>query len=91
MNISIKPEVAFREEADGKGILYFRNEVFKINKTSVYIWEKLQGKENTEVEELVDIVAKKYNISKAIVRQDMVKFFKKMEGQGLIVIGGIKI
>lgn len=86
MIISINPEAVFRKEADSNGTLYLRNEVFILNKTSIFIWQILQTEKGVKLEKLKKILTHKYKISEKIIEQDLMDFFERMKATKLIEV-----
>lgn len=61
------------------------NGVIKLNKTSKEIYEFI--KEGKNIEEIVDILSKKYDVDKSVVSKDVNEVVEEMLKKGIFING----
>lgn len=66
---------------DNEGFISFDGGVFKLNETSYEIVLLLEEEKNKN--EITEIIAKKYGVSTAVVKEDIVEFLNELSDLGL--------
>ncbi|MCM8784129.1 MAG: PqqD family protein [Candidatus Omnitrophica bacterium] len=73
-----KNKLAWRKIEDTLVLLYIpTNEIYELNRTGAYIWDKIDGKKN--IKEIIVEMCTKFNINYTQnLKRDIIKFIEKL-------------
>jgi Coenzyme PQQ synthesis protein D (PqqD). len=58
--------------------------VYKLNETSIFLWESIGGKEFSE-EDLIRLLCDEYDVQPDIAKRDVHEFIDQMKSYGFII------
>ena len=61
------------------------SKIVNLNETAAYLWEKLDGRENFEVDDMVTLLLEEYDVSADVARRDCADLIDRWIEAGLAV------
>ena len=61
------------------------SKIVNLNETAAYLWEKLDGRENFEVDDMVALLLEEYDVSADVARRDCADLIERWVEAGLAV------
>lgn len=82
--LTTDPEIVFRDDFDGFGILYkpSTGETYNVNSTGISLWRAIDGKSTAG--DIIDRTAKNFTLVSASDKESMIIFLESLYQNGLI-------